>query len=238
MRIIRNYRETASRCLEGELPKDWQYATHNKDLDNPLLYRKTEQVLKAGFSVVAQSIGSQSTKGIAFLKALGAAQQKWGVWTKDHITLIETYPKACLLSDGFVAWIATLDLRQDVHVRKKPIKKKKGQEVSTEEAKGELIIQDDTFDAAVCACLARAFADKSIPLVHPPVTGSKEEKQEGWIFYPSGELVHKSLAYKHSKVTNSEATTSFAMSVKAFREHVASPKAKQPKPQSTEGVAE
>jgi hypothetical protein len=100
--------------LKGSLPKDWAFRLDDEDNKNPLLYRKTERTLTSGFSVVTQSIGSQSTKGMTLLLALEATAQSWGVWQKDNVTLFETYPKACLLSKQFVKWMTQQPCDSDI----------------------------------------------------------------------------------------------------------------------------
>lgn len=215
------------KLLQGELPSDWIYQASSKDLDNPLLYRRTERVLGSGFSVVAQSIGSQSTKGMALILALGAKHKTWGVWSIENVSLIETYPKACLLSNVFVEWMSSLDLDHDIREWANPIKINGEQNEPEFQPERVLVIQDDTFDAAVCCCLARAFASKELPLVNPPNAEAEEDQDEGWIFFPQGNLIQNSLADGHCSVTNALDTDSFGMAVREFQKHVLTPKIKK-----------
>lgn len=205
--------------LKGEHPSEWDFCCNDPDINNPLLFRRTERELRSGFSAVTHSIGDQSTKGIALISALKAEHETWGVWRKDNITLIETYPKACLCSEEFVRWMVSLNLNRDIREWYKPVIERKQQR--------RVQVQDDTFDAAVCACLAKAFVGKSPTLVSPPEDDSNLEKSEGWIFYPAGERVHESVADGHSSMTNSSTVSSFSQALKAFQSHVESNKSKK-----------
>ncbi|WP_164102235.1 DUF429 domain-containing protein [Candidatus Laterigemmans baculatus] len=201
--------------LDGKLPDEWEFCGEQPDIANPLLFRRTERNLDSGFSVVTHSIGNQSTKGMALIKALCAKDDTWGVWESENITLLETYPTACLRSAAFVEWMTSLPLERDIREWYRPVNK----ELRRRETK--LKKQGDTFDAAVCACLAKAFSDGSPELVSPPGIGSDNEKAEGWIFYPAGDdLIHKSLAENHSAITNSMAASTFGEAVKAFQAYV------------------
>jgi hypothetical protein len=207
--------------LKGELKKDWSFERTDKDIKNRLLFRKTERELASGFSAITHSIGNQSTKGMVVIRALEASQRSWGVWQKENITLIETYPKACLRSKAFVDWMLTQNLSRDVREWSNAGSKKRKKPWIKE--------QDDTFDAVVCACLARAFAGDSPKLVRPPDSDPDDEKSEGWIFYPAGHLIEASLADGYSEVTNSASVGSFGQAVKAFQDYVVSnEKAKAP----------
>jgi hypothetical protein len=214
------------KLLGGELPKDWNFKRSDKDVENRLLFRKTERELASGFSVITHSIGNQSTKGMVLIYALGASQKSWGVWQKDNITLIETYPKACLRSKAFVKWMLTLSLDRDVREWSNAGGKKRKKPWIKE--------QDDTFDAAVCACLAKAFAGDSPKLVPPPELDPDEEEKEGWIFYPAGGLIEQGFADGHSEKTNSASVKTFGEAVNVFQDHVASnEKAKTPQTTTT-----
>ena len=165
--------------LKGAFPKKWTFCCNDSDIKNPLLHRKTDRELGLGFSVVTHSIGNQSTKGMSLLCVLEALDKTWGVWQKDNITLLETYPKACLLSEAFVRWITQMTLKYDIREWYHPVNKK------TKKKEKRIKVQDDTFDAGVCACLAKAYATNSIELVRPPDDDQSDEKAEGWIFYPA-----------------------------------------------------
>lgn len=64
--------------------------------ENPYLFRRTERFLfENGFrplSAVQDMLGSQSTKGIHFLAKFGLSITETGVWKKENLTVIETYP--------------------------------------------------------------------------------------------------------------------------------------------------
>ncbi len=208
--------------LDGTVPVNWSYqpiSTNN--IDNTLLYRYTERAkLKSGLSVIVDSIGSQSTKGMLLLQLLGAKCEDWGIWkASNNITLFETYPKACLVRAGFVAWMAELNLNQilsesfKVQVSKKGEKPKRYGTVS--------VIAEDVFDAGVCACVARAFAAGSPKLVRPTPDEPVEWKPEGWIFYPDQEgVVRQAIADNHKAVTCCESVTTFQEAIQAFQKHL------------------
>lgn len=219
------------RLLEGAWPT-WTFRTGDYDTTNPLLFRKTERELNAGFSVVTHSIGNQSTKGMSLIRALGAAHDPWGVWRKNNVVLIETYPKACLRSERFVDWVVGRGFGHDVREWYNPVNK------ATRKREKTLTSQDDTFDAGVCACLAEAFATGSVELVRPPAEDRDYEKHEGWIFYPAGDLLPARLADGYSKVTNSAAVSTFGEAMTALREYVRANKTKPAEAQSSTGNGE
>lgn len=76
---------------------------------NPYLFRETERFLAdCGFeplSAVQDRIGSQSTKGIHFLRATSSQADDVGVWrtrqARADTTIIETYPAPCEKSETF-----------------------------------------------------------------------------------------------------------------------------------------
>jgi hypothetical protein len=200
--------------LEGVLPKTWAFKAGDEDNKNPLLYRKTEQQLEAGFSVVTHNIGNQSTKGISLVRGLGAGDKTWGVWRKDNVTLLETYPKACLRSEGFVGWMARQNCDHDIREWYRPVNEE------TRRRERTLKDQDDTFDAGVCACLAKAFATCEVELVRPTTEGDDGDMREGWIFYPAEGLMSERLADNYIDVTNTPAVTTFCEAVAAYRKQV------------------
>lgn len=202
--------------LGGCLPKTWHFSSDDYDIKNPLLFRRTERKLNSGFSVVTHSIGNQSTKGISLVCGLEASHGTWGVWTKDNVNLLETYPKACLRSERFVNWMALQPNDYDIREWYNPVDKKTKKRTKT------LTTQDDTFDAAVCAYLAKAHATGAVDLVRPPKEDQDAEKSEGWIYYPEGTLIPESLADKYSSVTNSPTVAVFGQAVAAFQRHVVS----------------
>jgi hypothetical protein len=200
--------------LEGVFPKKWAFKVGEEDNKNPLLYRKTEQQLGAGFSVVTHSIGNQSTKVMSLVCGLEADHKTWGVWTKGNVTLLETYPKACLRSEGFVGWMEGQKYDHDIREWYRPVNKETGHRERT------LKEQNDTFDAGVCACLAKAFATCEFELVRPTVEGDDGDKREGWIFYPAEGLMPEHLADKYSDVTNKPEVTTFCEAVHAYQRHI------------------
>ena len=216
--------------LAGNLPTSWTYCPKEYDIQNPLLFRRTERQLNSGFSVVTHSIGNQSTKGMLLICGLKAEHGQWGVWTKGNLTLIETYPKACLRSETFVNWMASQPNEYDIREWYHPVDK------TTRRREKSLKIQDDTFDAAVCAFLAKAFATKNVDLVQPLDVPKEGEKAEGWIFYPDGNLIQESLADKHSSVTNSWEVSSFSEAVKAFQSHVQNNRNQKDGPSAAESL--
>ena len=199
-----------SMLIQGRLHADWRFEKAHKNSQNTLLFRKTERELGSSFSAVVDSIGSQSTKGMALLCALDATFHSWGVWRSQNITLLETYPKACLRSRSFVDWMCKLQLTHDIREWYKPAKQKEN----------ALVSQEDNFDAAVCACAARAFAEGNPQLKHPPVNDSKDEKSEGWIFYPTGDLVPAAVANGYSDVVNAEDVPALGEAMCRFRTHI------------------
>ncbi len=196
-----------SLLLQGQLDSDWRFERAKNNSQNSLLFRRTEREFGACFSAVVDSIGSQSTKGIALLCALDATLKSWGIWESQNITLVETYPKACLRSRSFVDWMNGLKLTRDIRDWS-PTK----QNVLTR--------QEDNFDAAVCACAAKAFAEASSQLRQPPDEDLKDEKSEGWIFYPTGELIPPTVANRYSDVINAEDVPTLGEAISRFRTHI------------------
>lgn len=215
--------------LNGNVPVDWNYRPKAENIQNSLLFRYTERnKLKSGLSVIVDSIGSQSAKGILLLKLLAAKEEGWGVWKAGNLTLFETYPKACLVRERFVTWMSSLNLTQcltesfKVQTSKSGEKPKKYGFVN--------VVSPDVFDAAVCACVARAFASDSPKLVRPndgddPI----QYTSEGWIFYPDEPeaTADQSIADGHSKVTCHESVTTFCGAIEAFQNHLRSKTKKQ-----------
>jgi hypothetical protein len=207
--------------LDGSVPSQWGYQPAAANIENTLLYRYTERAkLKSGLSVVVDSIGSQSAKGMLLLQLLGAKSKGWGVWEAGNVTLFETYPKACLVRAGFVEWMAGLNLSQNlsepftVQVSKRGEKPKKYGTLT--------VIAEDVFDAGVCSCVARAFAAGSPELVRPGPNDPVEWTSEGWIFYPdqTESVVDQTIADGHHKATCCEGVKTFQEAVEAFRRHL------------------
>ncbi|MDB4777826.1 DUF429 domain-containing protein [bacterium] len=211
--------KTFTQLMSGNLSKNWKFNSKDRNIENTMLFRRTERELGSSLSAIVDSIGSQSTKGMALLCSLGATLESWGVWKAGNITLFETYPTACLRSEAFVDWMCGLKLKQDIRCSKKQRTKKKASK------KRLFIDQDDIFDAGVCACLAKAFTAGNPKLKQPP-EDTDDEESEGWIFYPDDKPIEKSLISKYKSVVNTPTTKSFAMAVKQFRELVAKRKTK------------
>src|SRR5206468_2513418 len=115
-----------------------------------------------GLSVIVDSIGSQSVKGMFLLQTLEAKEATWGVWKSGNITFFETYPKACLVRPEFVNWMLQLSLKADLQTTYQKLVSKNPQTYSAVK-----VIPEDVFDAAVCACVARAFATGTPKLIAP-----------------------------------------------------------------------
>ncbi len=204
--------------LDGTVPAKWAYQPTSANIENTLLYRYTERAkLKSGLSVIVDSIGSQSTKGMLLLQLLGAKCEEWGIWKAGNITLFETYPKACLVRGGFVAWMSELNLNQSLSESFKVLVSKKPNKYSTVS-----VIAEDVFDAGVCACVARAFAAGSPKLVRPTPDDPVEWKPEGWIFYPDQKesVVDQAIADGHKVATCCESVTTFQEAIQSFQRHL------------------
>lgn len=205
--------------LSGDLPENWNYNNQLKNNSNTLLFRYTErEKLKVGMSVIVDSIGSQSVKGLMLLRILGAKDSDWGVWKSHNLTIIETYPKACLVRKSFVDWMAGLKLNQieiaqnfRVLISSKPNKYKTIK-----------VIAEDSFDAVVCACVSKAFALKDPKLVIPNLKEDpKEYKSEGWIFYPeTKESPNQKIADNHKSETCAEGVKTFDEAIAAFKKFI------------------
>ena len=184
--------------LDLKLPTDWGYQHGSANIANSLLFRYTErEKLKSGLSVIVDSIGSQSTKGMFLLQMLDATDAQWGVWKVGNITLFETYPKACLVRAGFVSWMRELKLIQNLTQTFSVVVKKKPKRYGS-----VTVIAEDSFDAGVCSCVAKAFAERSPKLVCPTPHDPQIYKPEGWIFYPDQDsTADQRIADGHKKVT-------------------------------------
>jgi hypothetical protein len=138
--------------------------------ENSILFRATERWLwEQGYSplsAVQDLIGSQVTKGLAFLSRLGLRMTTTGVWEGTvngiRVTAIETYPAPCRYSDGL-------------------------QTLKAEDTAWTDGDTGDKADARVCALVASMFAsDKLRPfgqrVLAPPINGAPP--REGWIWVP------------------------------------------------------
>ena len=141
-----------------------------KEIESPILFRKTERnISNDGHdpkSAVTHMIGSQSTKGLAFVRSRCFKNGfcRWKSSYRDTI-VIETYPKACYSSKSFWRYVNNLNLDQQY-------------KTDTSE--------DDSFDAVVCACLALIYRKKEFEniQINYPTFSHRNFKSEGWIFVP------------------------------------------------------
>jgi hypothetical protein len=206
--------------LDGTLPEDWKYDHGEANLHNSLLYRYTErQKLAGGLSVIVDSIGSQSVKGLVLLETLAAKEMSWGVWTAGNVTFLETYPKACLVRPEFVRWIHGLQLTQPLSDSFKTLVGKKPNRYADIS-----VIPEDLFDAGICACVAKALADGKPRLVHPGKEDPIKYKSEGWIFYPDESTGgnSQSIADGHKSMTCAEGVVTFHEAIVEFQKHIES----------------
>jgi len=206
-----------SMLMNRTLSEKWNYHEDQRNIDNTLLFRKTERELGSSLSAVVDSIGSQSTKGIALLCSLNATLKSWGIWQAGQLTIIETYPKACIRSEVFLEWAVQQSLPHDIREWYLYKNRKADQRIQE---------QDDTFDAGICALLAKAFADPPFRLKLPPATDLNNELHEGWIFYPADQLIAKSALEKYGSVVNATNVDTFGIALQRLRGFI------QQKPQS------
>ena len=196
--------------MNRTLSEKWSYHEDQRNIDNTLLFRKTERELGSSLSAIVDSIGSQSTKGIALLCSLNATLKSWGIWEAGQLTIIETYPKACIRSECFLKWAVQQSLPHDI---------REWYYYKNRKADRRIQEQDDTFDAGICALLARAFAESLFHLKQPPAADPNKElhEGEGWIFYPADKLIAKSALEKYGSVVNSTDIDTFGMALQRLR---------------------
>ncbi|MBL8616249.1 MAG: hypothetical protein JNM72_11610 [Deltaproteobacteria bacterium] len=147
--------------LDGALP-DHVPATK---AENPLIMRETEQVLCAAglrpLSPVQDLLGSQSTKGLVALGALGMAPRTPGWWTGAlagvELAAFEAYPTPCRRSAQVEAVVG-------------PLRPALGEQP-----------HDDVLDALLCAGLAWLCDQAPEAVAQPPAGVSASE---GWIYVP------------------------------------------------------
>jgi hypothetical protein len=143
------------------------------DGENPYTRRATELALvqrgHSPLSAVRDMLGSQSTKGIHFLRAAGLEEVSCGVWRKTDasvrtVTAIETYPAVALQSDRVRRLQAEVLSRPGCHlgVPGRPL-------------------HEDIRDALACALVAHLFAEGSAFVELPP---PGVPVGEGWIILP------------------------------------------------------
>ncbi|MDA9856594.1 DUF429 domain-containing protein [Rubripirellula sp.] len=206
--------------LDGTLPEEWSYEHDEANLHNTLLYRYTErQKLAGGLSVIVDSIGSQSVKGLVLLETLDAKEKSWGVWASGNVTFLETYPKACLVRPQFVEWIKKLCLEQPLAESFKTLASTKPNTY-----RDINVIPEDLFDAGICACVAKAFED-SVPRLVSPSDGDPDKyKPEGWIFYPDEPTdgTSQSIADGHKAKTCAEGVVTFHDAIIEFQKYIES----------------
>lgn len=145
---------------------------------NPYLFRETERFLAAhGFeplSAVKDMIGSQATKAMHFLRAIGSQRSGVGVWKSSieqgDLVAIETYPSACERSTMFRDVFSTVEQADDFqrHISER----------------GEAYRQD-VRDALRCAVIAYLYAENPACLKPP---ASRTSPEEGWIWVPEDAL--------------------------------------------------
>jgi hypothetical protein len=163
--------------IRGDLKKrdglDLKFSMKKNAINNPFLFRYCERKLGSGLSVITHSIGSQSIKAMMFVNSSGLVMEDWGVWSSgissksnSVIKIIEAYPSACKKSEKFINW-------------------SKGLNLFGSHLMGQKFDQDDSYDAGICALVAKAFVcNKRILKFPPKVEGNKKIKKEGWIFFP------------------------------------------------------
>lgn len=143
------------------------------DGENPYTRRATElDLIRRGFaplSAVRDMLGSQSTKGIHFLRAANLAEGSPGIWRETYdagrsVTAIETYPAVALQAPRLAAIQADVIRGCDVGLLSpdKPL-------------------HDDIRDALACSLVAHLFADR--PDAIEPIPQHVPEG-EGWIVLP------------------------------------------------------
>lgn len=142
---------------------------------NPYLFRATEQGLVARgllpkgrtpLSAVRDMIGSQSSKGLYFLRKAGMTQSAPAVWARAEWTAIETYPTPARTSRMLQPHFARL--RRDPLFAKRRSSKK---------------AEKDLEDALWCALVAAMWLFSRDALT--PAPADEVIASEGWIWVPS-----------------------------------------------------
>jgi len=91
------------KLLNSEMFSPFEESEKPASIENHLLYRLTEKYIydnwegndgkkKKPLSLIQDSIGSQATKAMFLIKQLRMRLSENGVWKKDNLTIIETYP--------------------------------------------------------------------------------------------------------------------------------------------------
>ena len=143
--------------------------------ENTLLLRETERALWGNscqpLSAVEDMIGSQSTKGIQFLRRTGLGETSAGIFStsegRPQLTAIETYPTPCRQS------------RVVVELRRELLGGLSADERSPFESNGPAAA--DTLDALTCAVVAWLFDQQRSSFADPP---DHNPTGEGWIWVP------------------------------------------------------
>lgn len=142
--------------------------------ENPYVFRTTERALvqrnlfakgRTPLSAVRDMIGSQSSKGIYFLRKGNMIQDSVAVWTTDGCTAIETYPTPVRSSHVLRPHFERL-----VHDR------------SFEELAATGKALEDHQDSLWCALVAALHRLAPEALAGPPADDVL--KHEGWIWIP------------------------------------------------------
>lgn len=149
-----------------EVPEDFR--------QNAYLFRETERFLSCrGFkplSAVKDMIGSQSTKGLHFLRAIRSQAVRAGVWEyrqeDTNIIVIETYPSPCEKSATFRRLFYSVE--------------QAGPFQNQTATRGKAH-RDDVRDALRCAVIAWLYAEEARCLASP---GPATCLSEGWIWIP------------------------------------------------------
>lgn len=144
------------------------------DGENPYTRRETElELIRRGFaplSAVRDMLGSQSTKGLHFLRAADLQEVANGVWRASGpaggaVTAIETYPAVALQMSPLRALQAEVLDRTPAGLRT-----------------GEKPLHDDIRDALACALVAYLFSEHPALIEPAPAT---IPAGEGWIILPA-----------------------------------------------------
>jgi hypothetical protein len=140
---------------------------------NPYIFRAQEVALfgrkHRPLSVVRDMIGSQSTKGIHFLRQGRLVPSAIGVWSREATVAIETYPSAAI-RDEEVARL-TAQLLADL--------------LGREDQPRDRPWADDVRDAITCALVAWLHRQRSGRLEAPHEAA---DGTEGWIWLPAAVL--------------------------------------------------
>jgi hypothetical protein len=137
---------------------------------NPYLFRTQDLALfRRGhrpLSMVRDMIGSQSTKGIHFLRRARLVPATTGVWGRDSTVAIETYPAAAV-RDGEVHQLTTKLLAEVIDREAQHRSKAR---------------QSDVRDAISCALIVPLHRRRPERLEAP---NERADATEGWIWLPT-----------------------------------------------------